>query len=54
MTGLSPQLAAKSIGVKFFSLLDVGDGKSKMKEDWVHKSRFDERVWDIKSQLECS
>jgi hypothetical protein len=36
MAGFSPNFAAESTSVEFFSLLDVGDGKCQMKEDWVH------------------
>jgi hypothetical protein len=36
VVGFSPNFAAKSINVVFFCLLNVGNGKGEMKEDWVH------------------
>jgi hypothetical protein len=38
MAGFSSNFAAKSSRVVLFSLVDVGYGKSQMKENWVHSS----------------
>jgi hypothetical protein len=40
MARFSPNFAAKTTDIVFFGLLKVGDRKSQMKKDWVHRGKF--------------